>query len=59
MPALILIALVAFGIYACHGPSSSLTYDDGVHDGWAHTCNQLDRLSPRTVQEIRNSRICH
>ena len=55
---LLILAAAVLLLQACSSGPPALTYDDGLHDGWAQTCNQLDRLSARTVREIHHSGIC-
>ena len=33
-------------------------YDDGLHDGWAYTCNDIERFSDRIATVLEREQIC-
>jgi len=47
-------AIVA--LFWCGEPD--LTYDDGVHDGWAQTCNEIAAHDSSIESELEGAGIC-
>lgn len=59
MPLLFGILLgLAIGHWIWGGETGGLTYDDGVNDGWADTCNQIGRYDSRIESRLKGARIC-
>lgn len=33
-------------------------YDEGLYDGWAYTCNNIERFNSRIADVLERERIC-
>ena len=54
--------VVAFALTSCFGEGAEdeyqRGYNDGLHDGWAETCNDIRSFSATIEQTLKAERIC-
>jgi hypothetical protein len=55
---LILFAALLIGCDDKPKPYDQRSYDAGFHDGWADTCNQIDRYKDSIGKALKEARIC-